>query len=296
MVTVHMIRIFLLLLLFGIAVDAGSAYALVGKKSTKPVIEDRFVPHRAIYSIKLAGRRDGVSVAGISGRMVFEVTGSSCVGYTQNMRMVTEITDEQGKKNLSDIRSSTWEQGRGHRFRFSSSQYFDRSLMEMVSGTAFRRSKGRGVRVRLDKPSSSVLDLPADVMFPTQHSLAILSNAEAGRKRLEARVYDGSEQGQKFYDTYTFIGNQVMPPRGDGKAGPDDFRKMADFGLEKLPSWPVAISYFESGETQDKTPSYELSFRLYPNGVSRKLLINYGEFSVLGTLDKITYLRKRRCK
>ena len=43
------------------------------------------------------------------------------------------------------------------------------------------------------------------------------------------------------------------------------------------------------------TPSYQIDFRLYANGVSRELLIDYGDFSIHGTLSKLDYLKAEAC-
>ena len=66
--------------------------------------------------------------------------------------------------------------------------------------------------------------------------------------------------------------------------------------LDALASWPVAISYFEPGnERKDSPPSYELAFRFYENGVSTKLHIDYGEFSINGELSELNFLEPTRC-
>jgi hypothetical protein len=59
-------------------------------------------------------------------------------------------------------------------------------------------------------------------------------------------------------------------------------------------SWPVSIGYFEA-KGGDLTPSYQIDFRLYANGVSRELLIDYGDFSIHGTLSKLEYLKADPC-
>ena len=291
----NMARLFLGVLIWGILLQVPLASAIAIKQAPKP-ITDRLVPHRAVYEITLANKKAAVSVSDVRGRMVFEVTGSPCNGYTQNMRMITRITDERGKKTLSDIRSSTWENTNAGRFSFSSSQYFDQNLQETVSGSARRNAKKNNIQVQIKEPGAAALDLPGDVLFPTQHSLAILKAARARKNLLAVRIYDGSEQGRGFYQTYSFIGKQ-RPPAKQSHSKSVLGKKLSRLGLSSLPSWPVAISYFKGrGTKEDAFPSYELSFRLYPNGVSRDLLINYGDFSVKGSLDRIKYLRKGPCK
>ena len=65
--------------------------------------------------------------------------------------------------------------------------------------------------------------------------------------------------------------------------------------LAELPSWPVSIGYFEPA-TGDLTPSYQIDFRLYENGVSRELLIDYGDFSIHGRLTSLEYLKAKACE
>ena len=75
-------------------------------------------PHRAIYELTLATTRGGSGVSSVLGRMAYDLTGSPCDGYTQNMRFVTRMTNQSGNTVVTDLRSTTWEDARGKRFRF----------------------------------------------------------------------------------------------------------------------------------------------------------------------------------
>jgi hypothetical protein len=59
-------------------------------------------------------------------------------------------------------------------------------------------------------------------------------------------------------------------------------------------SWPITISYFDPAK-RDILPDYEIAYRLYANGVSRKMSIDYGNFSVEGELVKIEFLKPSSC-
>ncbi|MHA1133754.1 MAG: cell envelope integrity EipB family protein [Alphaproteobacteria bacterium] len=248
-------------------------------------------PHRAIYEMTLDEARSASGVTGIDGRMVFEFTGSPCDGYSLNMRMVTQMTDAQGQTNLTDLRSSTWEQGDSKKFRFQSAQYLNDKLGDVTMGRAVRAAPKDPVDVKLSQPARAELNLSGPVFFPTQHSIALIEKALAGQKIFQARIYDGSEKGRKVYETTAFIGSKVKP-------GADDAALEAPakkHNLGDLPSWPVSIGYFESKDG-DLTPSYQIDFRLYENGVSRELLIDYGDFSIHGTLTSLEYLKVKECK
>lgn len=262
---------------------ADRAQAFAGKEPNK------LAAHRAIYEMTLDDARSASGITGIDGRMVFEFTGSECDGYSLNMRMVTQMTDSQGQTNLTDLRSSTWEQGDGQKFRFQSAQYLNDKLGDVTMGRAMRETPNEAVQVKLSQPSTAELNLSGPLLFPTQHSFALIAAARTGQGLFQARVYDGSEKGQKVYDTTAFIGSEVQP--GDD---PKLEQVAKDKGLGELPSWPVSIGYFEA-KGGDLTPSYQIDFRLYENGVSRELLIDYGDFSIHGTLTSLEYLKAPEC-
>jgi len=263
---------------------AGHAHALAAKEPGK------LVAHRAIYEMTLDDARTASGITGIDGRMVFEFTGSECDGYSLNMRMVTQMTDSQGQTNLTDLRSSTWEQGDGQKFRFQSAQYLNDKLGDVTMGRAVRESPNEAIKVKLSQPSRAELNLSGQVLFPTQHSLALINAARSGQSLFQARIYDGSEKGRKVYDTTAFIGRKVEAGADADKLEPAAKEK----GLDQLASWPLSIGYFEP-KGGDLTPSYQIDFRLYENGVSRELLIDYGDFSIHGTLTALEYLKPAEC-
>jgi hypothetical protein len=263
---------------------SGHAEALAAKEPIK------LVAHRAVYEMSLDDARQASGITGIDGRMVFEFSGSECDGYTLNMRMVTQMTDSQGQTNLTDLRSSTWEQGNGQKFRFQSAQYLNDKLGEVTMGRAVREPPdAAAVKVSLSQPAHAELNLSGQVLFPTQHSIALIDAAQAGQNLLQAQIYDGSEKGRKVYETTAFIGKQVA-----AGADPELEAVAKDKGLSELVSWPVSIGYFEV-KGGDLTPSYQIDFRLYANGVSRELLIDYGDFSIHGTLRSLEYLKSEAC-
>lgn len=248
-------------------------------------------PHRAVYDITLDRSRGGSGVSDMTGRMVYELTGNRCIGYTQSMRFVTSMTNQEGTTSLTDLRTSSWEDAAGRTFRFSSSQYKDRRLSESTEGEAKRDPASRKVTVALTKPGKKSVALSSGTMFPVQHSIELVAAARRGDRLMPADLYDGSEKGEKAYATVAYIGK----PRKTG-----DMSGLADVAsakpLEKLVAWPVSISYYDAGgDKQDAAPTYELAFLYYENGVSRRLFIDYGDFSIRGVLKEITFIDPGKC-
>jgi hypothetical protein len=248
-------------------------------------------PHRAVYEMSLGEARSGSGVTAYDGRMVFEFTGSACRGYSLNTRLVSQITDTQGETILADVWSSTGEAGDGKSFRFHSSQRLNHRLDEATIGRASRGPSDGAITVKLTQPESEEFSLDGPVLFPTQHSIALIDRAISGQKVFQAKVYDGTEKGQRVFDTTAFIGQEVKPGSDAGQ-----LEKVArDEKLGELPSWPISIGYFDLVDG-DLTPSYQIDFRLYENGVSRDLLIDYGEYTVEGKLSSLEYLKETKCK
>lgn len=249
-------------------------------------------PHRAVYEMSLATARGGTGVTAVTGRMVYELTGSACEGYTQNMRFVTQMVNQGGTTMLTDLRSTSWEEGNGKRFRFNSSQYRDEKATEITAGDAARATTADDVKVELTKPAKKDLSLSSRVYFPVQHSIALISAARVGKVSFRADLYDGSEKGEKVYDTISVIGarrapgsNQKLPPVKNAER------------LDQLAAWPVSIAYFEPGsDKKDAVPVYELSFLFFENGVSRKLYIDYGEFAIQGEIKEIVFHPPSKCE
>jgi EipB-like len=250
------------------------------------------VPHRAVYRLTLGDTGAGSNVSDIRGQLVYDFQGSVCLGYTLNTRLVTQVFDRDGKPSVSDIRSESWEDANGEHFRFATSQYADGKLAESTKGTAHRApDHPEKVAVRLEKPQRANVTLTGNILFPTQHSLHLLKAALAGLPRLQADIYDGSEKGAKVYETTSLIGgplelsaNSQLPSVKNSNA------------LDAVPSWPVVVSYFDQTPKKDGLPAYEISFRMYSNGVSRKLKLDYGTFSLNGELSSIDFYEDKPCR
>lgn len=248
-------------------------------------------PHQAIYDITLERSTTSSGIADMTGRMVYELAGGACSGYTQSMRFVTRVVDRNGAASVNDLRTTSWEAAGGDLMRFNLSQYRGRELTETTEGTADR--EGATVAVELTKPATRALNIDPEVFFPIQHSMALLKAAQEGQRQFPARLYDGSEQGETVFETNSFIGNKLSQAKALTGV-PEKLRQVAE--LDKLATWPVAISYYEPNAAgTDAAPSYELAFRFHENGISSNLLIDYGDFAIRGKLTGLKKLDPETC-
>ena len=245
--------------------------------------------HRAIYELTLAHSHGNSSTVSARGRILYDFMGSACEGYKLEFRQVSELDNGEGKVTLSDLRSNTWEDGDGRNYHFKSENYMNSRLTDQVDGEAVRQSDN--IAVALTKPRQAKLNLDRSIVFPTEHVRRIIDAARAGKSILEFPVYDGSEKGEKIYNTLTVIG-RVIPPTEriptDAAAG-----QQALAGLNR---WPVTVSYFDrAAATGEQTPVYAITFELYENGISRALLLDYNDFAISGQLKSLEIRDVKPC-
>jgi envelope integrity protein B len=274
----------------GLWVLVGAALAQSALKGPTPG-DVVFAPHRAVYDLSLDETNSGSGVAGVSGRIVYELTGSSCEGYAQSMRFVTQTMTQEGDTQVTDLRTSSWEQVPPRRLRFSTSTYQNEQPADQTQGVAERENPTGATRVDLTRPAKRKIDLSGTVYFPIQHSMAIVKAARSGTHILAADLFDGSETGDKIYSTSTVIGRQIPPGKGNALSLSSGSAKLDD-----VPSWPVSVSYFTPGRDRaDTLPLYEMSYRFHDNGVTSSLRIDHGEFAIKGELKELTYLDAGKC-
>ena len=279
---------------FAAIVTGSSALAIASAAQAQgPAGSVKLAPHVAIYDLKLTSSRGKRSLESVRGRIVYDFSGSACDGYALKFRQVTELDSGEGKVALSDLRTSTWEEGEGKSFRFTSENYMDDQKISQVDGQADRAKSD--VAVKLNKPESKNFDAGA-VVFPTEHMRLLIEAAHAGRSLLEVAVYDGSEQGEKIYQSLSVIGRRIEPDRKpeDAAAGKD--------ALAGLARWPVTISYFDKVPTSsddqpgEQIPIYAISFEMYENGISRALRLDYGDFVIDGKMSSLEIKPIKACK
>lgn len=250
-------------------------------------------PHRAIYDLRLRSAEASANVTDLTGRLVLDFQGSACSGYTYKSRLVTQMTDQDGGTFMTDMRTSTWEDGEGEEFRFENTEFNGVQQGSVTAGSA-KKEEGNKISVSFETPENGTVEFDRRAMFPTQHSLAILEAARDGKPHVQADVYDGSEAGRKLYSTTTFIGRPLRPDSGkDAITGIDNAAR-----LNKLTSWPISISFYDAattGKRDEGLPTYELAFRLFSNGVSGDLTINYGDFLIGGKLTRIDFTGASDC-
>lgn len=245
--------------------------------------------HRAVYDLSIDATKSLGDADAVSGRMVVEWRGGPrCEGYISDQRVVTNLGDGNGGTTTSDVRLSSWESLDGNEFRFDRTEYTDGKVTARVSGHAIRA----GGKVRLEQQGKAPETLPEEVLFPTAFNIALLKAAADGKGVFSAPLFDGTQDDPTAITA--FIG-----AAGDA---PIDARKIsiknrgAGDALASIHAWPVHMSYFDKdNDAQDGTPSFEMGFSMFPNGVMSSLVMHYDDVVLKGELSQIEYFKPGSC-
>jgi len=252
-----------------------------------------FLPHQALYELNLLKSRGSNSISSARGRILYKFSGSACEGYTSEFRQVSEMNSGEGKVTLSDLRSTSWEDGEGKSYRFKIDSRMNDSESSPIDGVAERT--GDHITVKLKQPQTKTFTLDGSTVFPTEQIQRIIAAAKQGKSLLELAVYDGSDNGEKVFNTLSVIG---QPIPGDRSISAPDASTQNDV-MKAMTRWPVTVSYYEH-ETKpndgEQTPVYAMSFELFENGVSRALVLDYNDFVISGALGKFDVKDSKPCK
>ncbi|MGN6466741.1 MAG: cell envelope integrity EipB family protein [Rhizobiaceae bacterium] len=263
------------------------ALALLGALAAQPAFARFLAPHRAVYDLALERANDKSGITNISGRMVYEFEGTPCDGYTTNFRNVMRITTGENTQ-LNDQQTSTFEDSAGKTFSFVTKSFVDRQLDSEVKGTATHGSEG--VTVELAKPKKADLKL-GNAWFPTQHLIELLGKAEHGESFYQTHLFDASDKADRVMTTTVVVGKAQ-----DSKADDPEYAALGSIKNDRY--WPVTIAYFDTKDDKagEMLPIYSISLKLHDNGITRDLLMDYGDFAVKGRLVNLAVFGPQKDK
>jgi hypothetical protein len=252
-----------------------------------------FLPHQALYELSLMKSRGSNAINSARGRILYSFSGNTCEGYTSEFRQVSEMNSGEGKVTLSDLRSTSWEDAAGKTYRFKIDSRLNDTASSPIDGIAERT--GDHITVKLKQPQTKTFTLDGSTVFPTEQIQRIIAAATAGKSVLELTVYDGSDNGEKVYNTLSVIG---QPIPGDQTVASPDPSTQNDI-MKTMTRRPVTVSYFDrdaKATEGEQTPVYAMSFELYENGVSRALVLDYNDFVIAGAMGKFDVKDSKPCK
>ena len=228
----------------------------------------------------------------VRGRILYDFGGNACEGYSLEFRQVSETRyRRRQRRRPATCARRPGKTADAKSFKFNSQNYVDDSLVDTVDGHA--EHDATTTRRRSHQAAAENLDLDAGLCSRPSTWCASSRPREPARPFSNFPVYDGSETGDKVFDTLTVIGRKIAP----GERNHDD-AAASEPKLAEVPRWPVTISYFDRGQagrSGEQTPVYSIGFELYENGISRALTLDYGDFVVTGKMTLLEMKDRKPC-
>jgi len=245
------------------------------------------VAHRAFYSLKLGSVRTGSDFVGASGNMGLSME-RTCDGWTMSQTLRMDLATSSGEQVVQDLRFTGWESDDGTQYRFFASNNVN-GVREDFRGRALTHApKGEGdANFRI--PEGKKIPLPEGTMFPLGHTLWLIERALAGDRQVSRTVFDGAD-GQGPQMVSAFIGPKQKSGDHISKA------QAAALGpLSERPGWNIRMGFYELG-TQQAVPDYEVEILQLDNGVTLGLTLDYQDFTVILTQERLEEIPLPDCQ
>lgn len=229
------------------------------------------VPHEAVYELSLAAPSE--DFVGIEGRIAFQLRQESCEAFDLDYRFVARF-EQAGETLLTDQRTLARETLDGSGFNFDTTTFVDGAEQSRTSGSA--TNGDAATAVAMTAPVERSFELPLS-RFPLTHTSDIITRAKAGERIVETRLFDGDEAAEKLLTTTAI----VIPAPAATDGTPEEVRGLA--------AWRVDESYYNADSDTDGAPIFRTRYTLYENGVSDDITLDFGGYSLAGSLSRLTY-------
>ncbi len=256
--------------------------ALIVAAAPWPAAAATLKPHIAAYRLGLHEKRGASALLEVRGGLVIEWQ-QACDGWLSRQRLGFVASTEEGQGFSHDVRFSSWESNDGSRLEYTIQSFGDDGPQEAYRGEAKLDEGAAGGVASFAEPEAEDVRLPAGTVFPTDHLQRVLTGAEEGMHFLSHEVFDGWG-----FDALTQITSVIGQPQ--------QLEAAADSPLAGAAgrAWPVSMAYYNIQDGAD-VPEFEASFLLVENGVLSELVLDYGEFSLDATLEKLELLPPPDC-
>jgi hypothetical protein len=220
------------------------------------------------------------NVQAVSGRSAFTLD-RDCDGWRSNEEYLIEFGGQEGSRDRILSRFESWESDKGDMYSFEISENSSFEAAKDFGG--FAEIKSGGGDAYFSIADEVAVALPADTYFPMRHLNAIIDSAKNGKTMLAASVFTGAKPDDALLSTNTVIG---------GWRGEEAAIQMGEFGQDGY--WPVQVAYFKPAATA-AAPEYEIQYSVQPNGVIRRYVIDYGDFTIIAELLKLESVETPTC-
>lgn len=240
----------------------------------------QLLSHRALYRVSLGGDAGRIQDATGAAAMDLERT---CDGWIISQRMTTDMAVGDDQTLRMETRFAGWESMDHQKYRFAVRNSVG-DEHETFKGNAEAGSANAPGSVTYTVPRQGKLALPDGVLFPIGHIKRLIDAATAVRQMVSATVFEGSDKvGTRLATTF------IRPSASQRSAAHSVTGKFS-----ATRAWTMRTAYFPATGT-GSVPDFEVQATQFENGVADDILLDYGEFSVLLTLQSVEALPAPAC-
>ncbi|GGD89459.1 ATP-binding protein [Aureimonas endophytica] len=250
-----------------------------------------FAAHQAIYDLKLSAQDSDIADA--NGRIAMKLDSNACGVWNLDYRFVARFRQEQ-EVTLTDLQTKSTENVPGQVFTFSTKTFVDGSPEKEIRGEA--RHDAGATRVAMEAPEKKEIVLPLS-LFPVAHTQELIRRAANGERIVETKLFDGDDDAEKLLSSTAIIAPiQAKPTTAAAAPTADGAGSEIRAKLQNMAAWRVSESYYNSDSDPDGMPVFQTTYVLYENGVSDDLTLDFGTYSLSGSLKKLDLLDTPRCQ
>ncbi|MDP6175511.1 MAG: DUF1849 family protein, partial [Rhodospirillales bacterium] len=245
------------------------------------------VPHRAVYTMRLASSEGQGGLAGIRGAMVYEFK-DVCDAWTADAKIYLLMQYARGREIETVRKSLTWESKDGKKFRFSVEELRNKRISQQISGVAVLDGVGRGGMASYSKPRRMKVKLPAGTDFPSTHLARLIRRSAAGKPILDKVLFDGSNLDNP-YEVNAVIGQY----RSDRRRVPGP---LAALGAASEPKkiWFARLAFFPF-YSQAETSEFDMEVDYREDGIIDRMVQDFGDYSMEMLMTEIAFPPREVC-
>jgi hypothetical protein len=187
----------------------------------------------------------------------------------------------------SEVNATSFESNDGTTYQFSSKSTIGGEVAEEVRGKAERPSRGQPGVAIFSVPPDLKIELPANTLFPFEHTLWVIAAGERGAVQESSSYFDGSQpEISPMVASLLILGGVRAPEEGSG----------TNLGaVTEHKWWTVRLAMFANTKSETE-PEFEMTQDVQDNGVVRRFVFDYGDFTMVASLVRIEELERAQCR
>lgn len=266
------------------AATIGLASAVVAPASAQ--LASGLVSYRAGYTFELNQAKSSSGLLSLNGASFVEWV-NVCDGYTLNQNTRSSYHYIQGGRADSAFTASTWEAKDGTNYRFVATHKVNGEVTTALEGRVDRGEPGDHVMARVTAGrEDQEVALNSATLFPTGYTRRLISAALDGKQMIKDFIFDGSETDLEFQ----YVAVAFLLKENELNAEGEDTHP----ALRDVRSWPVRIAYFID-DGVSAVPDYEVGYDMYENGITTHLVLDYGDYTITGNMERLEVLDQVVC-